>query len=226
MSRSLRRGALAAVLAFSLASLAACAAGNDAQTLEVKPDTAATTVGDIKVQNAYVVTQPQRRQGPAVVAATLFNNGTTAQTLHSVQLGGARPSATLPGAKGSRVRSPSRPAAPWCSAARATPPRSSPDGREAAHGRRRAERRLQVQHDRRGRAWAPLVVPATSYFRPSAPARCRRTGDPLGSARRPRRPGAPPTRRGHAEQPAGAARRAQRARLADAHTAAGHCRRP
>ncbi|MEU7342207.1 DUF461 domain-containing protein [Streptomyces sp. NPDC007074] len=90
MSSSLRRGALAAAaIAFSLASLAACAAGNDAQTLEVKPDNAATTVGDIKIQNALVITQPDTTStGPAVISATLFNNGRTAQTLDSVTIGG------------------------------------------------------------------------------------------------------------------------------------------
>lgn len=79
MSSSLRRGALAAAaIAFSLASLAACGAGNNAQTLEVKPDNAATSVGDIKIQNALVITQPDTTStGPAVVSATVFNNGTT-----------------------------------------------------------------------------------------------------------------------------------------------------
>ena len=71
MSRSLRRGALAATaLAFSIATLSACAAGKDAQTLEIKPDNAATSVGDIKIQNVNVVTQPGRRAGPAAVTAT------------------------------------------------------------------------------------------------------------------------------------------------------------
>ncbi|MFJ6832952.1 DUF461 domain-containing protein [Streptomyces sp. NPDC091209] len=90
MSSSLRRGTLAAaVIAFSFASLAACAAGSDAQTLEVKPDNAATSVGDIKVQNALVITQPDvKATGPAVVSATLFNNGTTAQTLDSINVEG------------------------------------------------------------------------------------------------------------------------------------------
>ncbi|WP_327429750.1 DUF461 domain-containing protein [Streptomyces sp. NBC_01236] len=90
MSSSLRRGALAAAaIAFSIASLAACAAGNDAQTLEVKPDNAATTVGDIKVQNALVITQPNTTAtGPAVISATLFNNGSTDQTLDSINVGG------------------------------------------------------------------------------------------------------------------------------------------
>ncbi|WP_405831067.1 DUF461 domain-containing protein [Streptomyces sp. NBC_01176] len=90
MSSSLRRGALAAAaIAFSIASLAACAAGNDAQTLEVKPDNAATSVGDIKIQNALVITQPDTTStGPAVISATLFNNGRTAQTLDSVSVAG------------------------------------------------------------------------------------------------------------------------------------------
>jgi copper(I)-binding protein len=90
VSSSLRRGALAAAaIAFSIASLAACGAGSNAQTLEVKPDNAATTVGDIKIQNALVITQPNTTAtGPAVISATVFNNGTTDQTLDSVKVGG------------------------------------------------------------------------------------------------------------------------------------------
>ncbi|WP_406125018.1 DUF461 domain-containing protein [Streptomyces sp. NBC_00989] len=105
MSSSLRRGALAAAtIAFSIASLAACGAGNDAQTLEVKPDNAAVSVGDIKVQNALVITQPltesgSEAAGPAVIAATLFNTGIKAQTLDSVSVDGAG-SVTLTPAKG------------------------------------------------------------------------------------------------------------------------------
>ncbi|MBM7169804.1 copper chaperone PCu(A)C [Streptomyces sp. G44] len=91
MSRSLRRGALAATaIAFSLASLAACGAGNNAQTLGVRPDNAATSVGDIKIQNAMVITQPDlKAKGPAVVSATIFNGGTTDQTLDSITVKGA-----------------------------------------------------------------------------------------------------------------------------------------
>ncbi|MCX4526569.1 MULTISPECIES: DUF461 domain-containing protein [unclassified Streptomyces] len=90
MSRSLRRGALAATaVVFSVASLASCAAGNDAQTLQIKPDNAAVTKGDIKVQNALVITQGEReKKGPAAVSATLFNNGTTEQTLDAIVLKG------------------------------------------------------------------------------------------------------------------------------------------
>ncbi len=90
MSSSLRRGALAAAaLAISIASLAACAAGHDAQTLQIRPDNAATSVGPIKVQNAVVVTQPgTRTEGPAVVIATLFNTGKTDQTLDAISVEG------------------------------------------------------------------------------------------------------------------------------------------
>ncbi|MFJ9376101.1 DUF461 domain-containing protein [Streptomyces sp. NPDC101455] len=105
MSSSLRRGALAAAtIAFSIASLAACAAGNDAQTLEVKPDNAGVTVGAIKVQNALVITQPLTESGtegtgPAVISATLFNNSKNPQTLDSLSVDGAG-TATLTPAKG------------------------------------------------------------------------------------------------------------------------------
>ncbi|MGR8009857.1 DUF461 domain-containing protein [Streptomyces hypolithicus] len=102
MSRSLRRGAVAATaIVFSIASLAACGAGNDAQTLGVRPDNAATAVDDIKIQNAAVVTQPKpEADGPAVVTGTLFNNGDKAETLESVKLPGTSTEVTLKPAKG------------------------------------------------------------------------------------------------------------------------------
>ncbi|MGS2589410.1 DUF461 domain-containing protein [Streptomyces hebeiensis] len=103
MSRSLRRGALAApALVFSLASLTACGAGNNAQTLGVKPDHAATSVGDISIQNATVVTQPEpSAAGPAVVTGTFFNSGRKAQTLDSISLPGTGATVKLSPAKGS-----------------------------------------------------------------------------------------------------------------------------
>lgn len=102
MSSSLRRGALAAAaLAFSIASLAACGAGNNAQTLQIKPDNAATTVGNIKIQNALVITQPDRRStGPAVISATLFNNGDSDETLDSVSVSGSSAKLTPANGKG------------------------------------------------------------------------------------------------------------------------------
>ncbi|WP_405807697.1 DUF461 domain-containing protein [Streptomyces sp. NBC_00210] len=91
MSRSLRRGALAAVaIVFSIASLSACAAGMQAETLKVKPDNAAVTVDEIKIQNALVITQPKTdAEGPAVVSATVFNTGSTEQTIESITVAGA-----------------------------------------------------------------------------------------------------------------------------------------
>ncbi|MGW3949679.1 DUF461 domain-containing protein [Streptomyces sp. NPDC004752] len=108
MSSSLRRGALAAsALVFSIASLAACGAGNNAQTLEIKPDNAAVKVGDLKVQNAIVVTQPDLQStGPAVIAATIFNNGRAAQTLQSIAVAGTNKTAQLTPAKGQSLTIP------------------------------------------------------------------------------------------------------------------------
>ncbi|MEU2312346.1 MULTISPECIES: DUF461 domain-containing protein [Streptomyces albidoflavus group] len=102
MSSSLRRGALAAAaIAFSIASLASCAAGNNAETHQINPDNARATVGDIMVQNAVVVTQPDREStGPAIVAATIFNNGTKDQTLDSVVVDGVNKKAELTAAQG------------------------------------------------------------------------------------------------------------------------------
>lgn len=108
MSSSLRRGALAAAaIAFSIASLSACAAGHNAQTLQVQPDNASTTVGDIKVQNATVITQPDLEStGPAVVSATLFNTGDTDQTLDSITLPGTGKTAELTPAEGGSLTVP------------------------------------------------------------------------------------------------------------------------
>ncbi|MBL3667410.1 copper chaperone PCu(A)C [Streptomyces sp. M2CJ-2] len=108
MSSSLRRGAIAAAaIAFSVASLSACTSGNNAQSLQIQPDNAATTVGDIKVQNAIVVTQPDREStGPAVVAATLFNEGRTDQTLESITLPGTGKTVELTPAKGGSLTVP------------------------------------------------------------------------------------------------------------------------
>ncbi|MGC0383487.1 DUF461 domain-containing protein [Streptomyces sp. SAI-129] len=104
MSSSLRRGALAAAaIAFSIASLAACGAGHNAQSLEIKPDNAATSVGDIKIQNAIVITQPDLEStGPAVVSATLFNGGDKDQKLESITVAGTDKSAELKPAKGEK----------------------------------------------------------------------------------------------------------------------------
>ncbi|WP_274030919.1 DUF461 domain-containing protein [Streptomyces sp. MMBL 11-1] len=102
MSRSLRHGALAATATvFSIVSLSACAAGNNAETLKIRPDNPATTVGDIKIQNVNVLTQPEGgADGPAVVAATLFNEGTEREVLEAVTLPGTDVEVKLRSAKG------------------------------------------------------------------------------------------------------------------------------
>lgn len=102
MSSSLRRGALAAAaIAVSVAALSSCAAGSDAQTLQVKPDNAAVKVGNIKIQDALIITQPDLRStGPAVISATIFNNGKTAETLDSITVPGTAKTAELKPAKG------------------------------------------------------------------------------------------------------------------------------
>ena len=103
MSSSLRRGALAvSALVFSIATLAACGAGNDSQTLEIKPDNAATSVGDIKLQNVVVITQPDPEStGPAAISATVFNNGIEPQTLDSITVDGVDGAVEIKPAKGS-----------------------------------------------------------------------------------------------------------------------------
>lgn len=108
MSSSLRRGALAAAaIAFSITSLAACGAGNNSQTLQIRPDNAATTVGDIKIQNAVVITQPDMEStGPAAISATVFNSGDTAQTLDAIKVDGTDKAAELKPAKGGSLTIP------------------------------------------------------------------------------------------------------------------------
>ncbi|GAA1900923.1 hypothetical protein [Streptantibioticus ferralitis] len=100
MSRSLRRGAVAAVLALSIAPLAAaCGAGSDSQTLQVKPDSVATSVGNINVQNAYIITEPNGT-GPATVTARIFNNGTNPEQLTGITVEGAAQQVKLTGSDG------------------------------------------------------------------------------------------------------------------------------
>jgi hypothetical protein len=99
VSRSLRRGALAAALVLSLAPLAACAAGADSQTLQVQPDVVSTSVGDIKIQNALIITEPNGT-GPASISARVFNNGSSAQQLSGIIVQGSAQQATVTGADG------------------------------------------------------------------------------------------------------------------------------
>ncbi|MFE1196922.1 DUF461 domain-containing protein [Streptomyces olivaceoviridis] len=176
MSSSLRRGALAAsAIVFSIASLAACGAGNNAQTLEIKPDNAATSVGDIKVQNALVITQPDLQStGPAVISATLFNSGSTDQTLQSVTLDGSGTSAELKPAKGQSLTVPAH--GSLILGGKDNASATLPSGREAVQDGN--AQKITFTFSKTGKvSLRAFVVPATSYFDkwgptqvPSAPA--------------------------------------------------------
>ena len=197
MSRSLRRGALAAsAIAFSLASLSACAAGNGAQTLGVKADNAYVTVGDIKVQNATVVTQPKPdAEGPAVVAATLFNNGKDPQTLDSVQVGSATVKLS-PGKGTGPITVPAHGSVVLGGKGNASAVIAN--GREAAKNGDAAEGHLPVQPDRR-REPGRLRGPGHQLLRrASAPASSRSPRTSASGAPSARALGRP-VRRGHAE---------------------------
>lgn len=89
MSSSLRRGTLAATaLGIAVATLSACGAGSDAQTLQIEPNSAATSLGHIKIQDVNIVTVPGR-SGTAAVTARIFNNGSTPEKLKSISVQGA-----------------------------------------------------------------------------------------------------------------------------------------
>ncbi|WP_318202757.1 DUF461 domain-containing protein [Streptomyces sp. SCL15-4] len=162
MSSSLRRGALAAsAIVFSIASLAACGAGNDSQTLEIQPDNAATSVGAIKIQNALVITQPDLKStGPAVISATLFNSGDTAETLESVALAGGT-SAELKPVKGKSVTVPA--GGSLVLGGKGNASATLPSGREAVQDGN--AQKITFTFSKTGKvSLGAFVVPATSYF--------------------------------------------------------------
>ncbi|WP_033213569.1 hypothetical protein [Kitasatospora phosalacinea] len=107
MSRSLRRGAVAAIVLAAIVPLAACAAGNDASTLQIKPDNAATAIGtDVKLNNIVVVTPKGTAgsySGAANLTVNVANTGTEDEVLTSVKIGDAaakltdESGATVPG---------------------------------------------------------------------------------------------------------------------------------
>jgi copper(I)-binding protein len=89
VSRSLRRGAVAAVIAVAIAPvLAACSAGSSAATLEVKPNSAATSIngGQLKLNGVAVVTDANGN-APASVIASIANNQQQDENLVSVTVG-------------------------------------------------------------------------------------------------------------------------------------------
>ena len=192
MSSSLRRGALAApVIAFSVASLAACGSGNNSQILQIKPDNAATSVGTIKIQNAIVITQPDGgTSGPAVISATLFNSGSKAQTLDSVSVeGDGSADLTAAGGKG-RLTVPAGGSLVLGGAGNASAALKVP-GANVADGN--AQKVTFTFSDTGGVSLRAFVVPAESYFTKwgpstiptpsaSASAAASPSGSPSGSA--------------------------------------------
>ncbi|MFE4589420.1 DUF461 domain-containing protein [Streptomyces laurentii] len=192
MSRSLRRGALAATaLVISVASLSACGAGNDAQTLGIRPDNAGVSVDDIKVLNVLVITQPEHgAEGPAVVSATLFNNGDKQQTLESITLPGTSATVKLAPAKGTGpVVVPAGGSTLLGGAGNASA--TIENGREA--GKNGSSQPVVFKLSKTGEAKVnAFVVPAASYFKefgPSAiPAVPTATATPTGTATTPAAP--------------------------------------
>ncbi|WP_328328390.1 MULTISPECIES: DUF461 domain-containing protein [unclassified Streptomyces] len=169
MSSSLRRGVLAAsAIVVSIAALSACGAGNNAATIEVKPDNAATSAGVIKVQNATVITQPKATaKGPAVISATLFNNGDTNQTLQDIKLAGSSSVVKLTPATGKGpISVPAHGSIAIGGKNNAAAVLA--DGRSAAADG--STQNLVFQFSETGRVTlAALVVPATSYFQGFGP---------------------------------------------------------
>ncbi|GAA1413711.1 hypothetical protein GCM10009639_67210 [Kitasatospora putterlickiae] len=97
MSRSLRRGGIAALAALAIAPLSSCAAGNTPETLQIKPDNASATLGtDVVLNNIVVVTGDEssgEHTGPANVTVNISNTGPEVLELQAVTVAGGAPAA-------------------------------------------------------------------------------------------------------------------------------------
>ncbi|MCF2532971.1 DUF461 domain-containing protein [Yinghuangia soli] len=82
------RHALAAALiaALPVAALSGCAAGNSAETLKIKPDTPATTLGALKIQNVVLLTGPLGAAGPLTVTGSIYNGGGAPDQLERISV--------------------------------------------------------------------------------------------------------------------------------------------
>ncbi|MFD8701573.1 DUF461 domain-containing protein [Kitasatospora sp. NPDC059648] len=93
MSRSLRRGSIAAIAAIAIASLSSCAAGTTPDTLQIKPDNAAATLGtNLRLNNIVLVTGVGTSgdyTGPANVVVNISNTASTPAELQSITVGNA-----------------------------------------------------------------------------------------------------------------------------------------
>ncbi|MBV2154651.1 DUF461 domain-containing protein [Kitasatospora sp. SUK 42] len=104
MSRSLRRGSIAAIAAIAIASLSSCAAGNTPDTLQIKPDNAAATIGtNLRLNNIVIVTGAGTtgdHTGPANVVLNIANTANTPAELQSITVGDNAAPATFEDAAG------------------------------------------------------------------------------------------------------------------------------
>ncbi|MFH9353491.1 DUF461 domain-containing protein [Kitasatospora sp. NPDC017646] len=93
MSRSLRRGSIAAIAAIAIASLSSCAASTTPDTLQIKPDNAAATLGtNLRLNNIVLVTGAGTSgdyTGPANVVVNISNTASTPAELQSITVGNA-----------------------------------------------------------------------------------------------------------------------------------------
>jgi len=108
VSRSLRRGAIAAIVLAAIVPLSACSAGNTPDTLEIKPDNAATSIGtDLRLNNIVVVTPSTSAigggeyAGPATITVNISNTGIAPETLKALTVGEA--TATFTDEKGAAL---------------------------------------------------------------------------------------------------------------------------
>ncbi|MEU8134707.1 hypothetical protein [Streptodolium elevatio] len=70
------RRALAAVLLAAVPlALAGCGAGKKAETLEIRPDTPAASLGPLLIQNVVLLTGPLGGGGPLAVTGSIYNGG-------------------------------------------------------------------------------------------------------------------------------------------------------
>lgn len=79
---------LAAVLVVAVPSVAlsGCAAGSDAETLQIRPDTPETALGQLKVQDVLLVTGPEGGGGPLAVVAYVYNGGAAPDRLEGISV--------------------------------------------------------------------------------------------------------------------------------------------
>lgn len=73
--RRFRRTLAAALLVAATIALTGCGAGKKAETLEIRPDTPATTLGSLKIQNVVLLTGPLGGGGPLAVTGSIYNGG-------------------------------------------------------------------------------------------------------------------------------------------------------